>query len=166
MATKADKKTGGAKTSRSEIVTVRLDPEMRYLAELAARFQRRTLSSYIEWAIEESFKSAGAMIDTEGDAVPVNASRGTLWDTNEVDRFIRLAKWAPHLLTHDEQELWKLILEVWTLASPPSETPITHLFTIKETEVLRRHWALFKQSAAEAVPASEVLELIQRADKS
>jgi hypothetical protein len=46
------RKGGGGKLSRSETVTVRLDPKLRYLAELAARLHRRTLSSYIEWAIK------------------------------------------------------------------------------------------------------------------
>ena len=45
---------GGGKLARTETVTVRLDPKLRYLAELAARVHRRTLSSYIEWAIKES----------------------------------------------------------------------------------------------------------------
>ena len=48
------KKSGGGKLSRSEAVTVRFDAELRYMLELAARKHRRTLSSYIEWAVEES----------------------------------------------------------------------------------------------------------------
>ena len=48
------RKGGGGKLSRSETVTVRLDPKLRYLAELAARLHRRTLSSYIEWSIKEA----------------------------------------------------------------------------------------------------------------
>ena len=49
------RKGGGSKLSRSETVTVRLDQKLRYLAELAARKYRRTLSSFIEWAIEDTF---------------------------------------------------------------------------------------------------------------
>lgn len=44
------------KVRRSETVTVRLDPRMNYLAELAARSQRRTKSSFIEWAVQEAIK--------------------------------------------------------------------------------------------------------------
>src|SRR6516165_4850387 len=47
------RKGGGAKLVRSETVTVRLDPKLRYLGEIAARKQRRTVSSFIEWAIED-----------------------------------------------------------------------------------------------------------------
>ena len=40
------RKSGGGKLSRSETVTVRLDPKLRYLAELAARIHRRTCLLY------------------------------------------------------------------------------------------------------------------------
>jgi hypothetical protein len=45
---------------------VRLDPKLRYLAELAARKQRRTVSSFIEWTIEEALKNI-YLHDYEGD---------------------------------------------------------------------------------------------------
>ena len=88
---------GGGKLARSETVTVRLDPKLRYLAELAARKQRRTLSSFIEWAIEENLKTTSEAAD--------------LWDVDEPDRFAKLALRYPDMLTHDEQVLWKLIRE-------------------------------------------------------
>ncbi len=109
------RKGGGGKLSRSETVTVRLDPKLRYLAELAARLHRRTLSSYIEWAIKAS-------LDTEA-VRPTNlhsshASDHTigneaeyLWDVDDADRFAKLALRYPHLLTHEEQVRWKLIRE-------------------------------------------------------
>ena len=52
---------GGGKLARSETVTVRLAPKLRYLAELAARKQRRTLSSFIEWAIEETLETESVL---------------------------------------------------------------------------------------------------------
>src|SRR4051794_21564371 len=48
---------GGAKLNRSETVTVRLDPKLNYLCELAARAQRRTKSSFIEWAVADSLRN-------------------------------------------------------------------------------------------------------------
>jgi hypothetical protein len=102
---------GGGKLSRSETVTVRLDPKLRYLAELAARKQRRTLSSYIEWAIEDSLKSVllyqGAYQGDDDVSVADETSR--LWDVDEAERFVRLAIHYPELLTHQEQEVWKML---------------------------------------------------------
>lgn len=119
MAGVEKRKGGGAKTSRSETVTVRLEPKLRYLAELAARKQRRTLSSFIEWAIEAtleretlySYDSAAGPMDATG-----AEAANDLWDVDEADRFVMLAVNVPSLLTHDEQVLWKLIKEtpyVW-----------------------------------------------------
>jgi hypothetical protein len=101
---------GGGKLSRSETVTVRLDPKLRYLAELAARKHRRTLSSFIEWAIEESL----TRIRLGGDSdlySTVSAEAELLWDVDEADRFAKLALRHPHMLTHEEQVVWKLVRE-------------------------------------------------------
>ena len=108
---KSSKRGGGGKLSRTETVTVRLDPKLRYLAELAARKQRRTLSSFVEWAIEEILKTIQL---PEGENLASMA--GALWDVDEPDRFVKLALLYPDMLTHDEQVLWKLITEngyVW-----------------------------------------------------
>lgn len=43
-----------SKLNRSETVTVRFDPRLNYLCDLAARAQRRTKSSFIEWAVAQA----------------------------------------------------------------------------------------------------------------
>lgn len=104
---KIGKKSGGGKLSRSETVTVRLDPKLRFAAELAARKHRRTLSSFIEWAVEESVQNVclNGLKATAYDAIDL------VWDVDESDRFVKMALYYPHLLTHDEEVLWKLIRE-------------------------------------------------------
>ncbi|RZI43212.1 hypothetical protein EGT07_10235 [Herbaspirillum sp. HC18] len=110
------RKAGGAKTSRSETVTVRLDPKTRYLAEIAARKQYKTLSSFMEWAVAKSFDSIVLhhiyhTDDHENDEEVITLSdlAPKLWDVDPAERFVRLAILEPHLLTHDEQILWKNI---------------------------------------------------------
>ena len=111
MPDKKGKKSGGGKLSRSQTVTVRLDPKLRYLAELAARKQRRTLSSFIEWAIESSLDNV-VLLNQKGVAPQTVAGQAeVLWDVDEPDRFVQLAFLYPELMTHDEQVLWKLIQE-------------------------------------------------------
>lgn len=105
---------GGGKLRRSKIVTVRLDPKLRYLAELAGRSQRRTLSSFVEWAVEDALSRVELLGRLE--ATTVAGAADQLWDVYEPDRFVRLASRFPALLTHVEQVLWKLIREhggVW-----------------------------------------------------
>ncbi len=99
---------GGGKLSRSETVTVRLDPKLNYLCELAARAQRRTKSSFIEWAIDHALKS----VDVPGAQGTMDDHAGRLWDVDEVDRLIALAELAPFLMTHEEQLIWKVIQQV------------------------------------------------------
>lgn len=112
----AKKKTGGGKLSRSEVVTVRLDPKLRFAAELAARKQRRTLSSFIEWAIGEAVNRI-EVTDSEN----VNYVMAQVWDVEEADRFIKLALNFPELLTFDEERLWKIIknCKIFWLSTPP-----------------------------------------------
>lgn len=109
-------KPKGAKTSRSETVSVRLDPKMRYLAELGARSHRRTLSSFIEWAIEDTLKRISLYHDhgnnfgnSERPSIIDEAEE--LWDIDEPDRVVSLALTHPSMLTHEEQVLWKLVRE-------------------------------------------------------
>ena len=122
--------TGGGKLSRTETVTVRLDPKLRYLAELAARKQRRTLSSYIEWAVEKSLadvvlttRYSGEELQNE-DLETVADKADELWDVDPSERFARLAITHPSLLGHDEQVLWKQIEDSGVLAKgwiPPTK---------------------------------------------
>jgi hypothetical protein len=162
---KASKRGGGGKLSRTETVTVRLDPKLRYLAELAARKQRRTLSSFIEWAIEENLKNIH--LDDGGDSSKSIASQSAeLWDVDEPDRFATLAFRYPEMLTHDEQVLWKLIKEnecLW-FDSPQFLTGQYGIVSVKGPRVieerslnfkrLREHWSSFKKVARGDLPKS------------
>lgn len=111
MAEQEKRKSGGGKLTRSETVTVRLDPKLRYLAELAARKQRRTLSSFIEWAIEDSLNRVYPREGNGNYQTSLADEAGYLWDVDDSDRFAKLALRYPDMLTHDEQVVWKLIRE-------------------------------------------------------
>ena len=101
---------GGGKLSRSESVAVRLDPKLNYLCELAARAQRRTKSSFIEWAIDHALKSVEVPGAGDfGGRETIDSMSGPLWDVDEPDRVAALAFGAPFLMTHDEQLIWKLV---------------------------------------------------------
>lgn len=153
MGEQEKRKSGGSKLSRSETVTVRLDPKLRYLAELAARKQRRTLSSFIEWAVEDSL-SRVIIQDGGGafDGVNIADEAAYLWDVDEADRFAKLALRYPYLLTHDEQILWKLIQEngyLWRGKYAGSDNE--WIWVVGEGGLnfgrLREHWDKFKAVA-------------------
>jgi len=101
-----------ANTSRSETVTVRLDPKLYYLAGIAAREQVRTRSSFIEWAVRRTLADAVAMknepMPGSWPAQQPPLWMDDLWDADEADRFFKLATRRAGLLTVAEQRLWKL----------------------------------------------------------
>ena len=115
MAERQKKPTGGGKLSRSEVITVRLDPKLRFGADLAARKQRRTLSSFVEWAVEKALEEVEVDISTSGEvhAKTVNAAAAldSIWDVEDADRFAKMAFRAPELLNYEEQIIWKHICE-------------------------------------------------------
>jgi len=106
----AKKKGAGGKLTRSEIITVRLDPKLRFAAELAARKQRRTLSSFVEWAIEEAVRNVKVLNKNDVSGVVWQAMM-QVWDVEEADRLVKLAIYFPELLTFDEERMWKIIIE-------------------------------------------------------
>ena len=147
MSTDLKKPKGGSKLARSEITTVRLDPKLKYLAELAARKQRRTLSSFIEWAIEDTLGRIELADGFEG--VTFLSQGPHLWDVDEADRFAKLALHFPELLTHDEQVLWKLVKEcgyLWKGSFKPTWTWVVAEQTLI-LDRLRANWETFRAVA-------------------
>jgi len=144
------RKGGGGKLARSETVTVRLDPKLRYLAELAARKQRRTVSSFIEWAVEESFKDVKLHLGSgyNGDEdITIKDEAARLWDIDESERFVKLAISYPELLTHDEQVRWKVLTDSGILTPARQRNSVNKFVTwrwdILEDFIfpaLRREW--------------------------
>jgi len=143
----SSKKNSGGKLSRSETVTVRFDPKLRYMAELAARKHRRTLSSFVEWAVEQGLDRV-CLNDETG--ITLGHMIGKLWDIDEADRLVKLALRYPELLTHDEQLIWKLIKDNGYLWNGVYKE-LYWAWEIKEEnliyERLREHWETFKKVA-------------------
>jgi hypothetical protein len=107
------KKKAKLERQRSETLNMRIDPKLKYLAELGAREQQRSLSSFIERAIRRALTPT-VMNEDEPTAgvestkpAPVLWNEG-FWDVDEADRFFLLATCRHDLLTIPEQRLWKL----------------------------------------------------------
>jgi predicted transcriptional regulator len=153
----ARKKVGaGGKLARSEVVTVRLDPRLRYGVELAARKHRRTASSFIEWAIEHALEMVviREAEDQYQGSVTAQDVLAQVWDVDEPDRFAKLAIRFPELLSHEEQVLWKLIRECGALwRGHWKQQGDREYFTWESSEnyldfeQLREHWDRFIQIA-------------------
>jgi hypothetical protein len=141
---------GGGKLSRSEVVTVRLDPKTRYLAELAARRQRRTLSSYIEWVVAESL-STFILEEMDRNGADADIAIGDLWDVDECDRLVKLALYDDSLLNYREQVLWKRIQE----QAAPGDLDLSERKV--EWENIRRIWSQLETADGTDAPSTTLL---------
>lgn len=153
---------------------MRLDPKLRYLAELAARKQRRSLSSYIEWAVEESLKDVKLHEGTgyNGDeSISVADVTAVLWDVDAADRFAKLALRFPELLTHDEQVLWKLVREngyFWKGRRSGPDKQWT--WTVEESALvfsrLREKWTTLMEVAADKLSPDVTVSWVDESPKA
>lgn len=100
-------------TLRTEVFAMRLDPKLKYLAEIAARKQRRSLANFVEWAIEQALGdiSLNALGDTNSPTVTVLDKASQLWSLDEATRLVTLATLYPELLTYEEQLIWDVICQ-------------------------------------------------------
>lgn len=101
-----------AKT-KSETFSVRLEPKTRYLAELAARSQGRSLANFIQMAVERALENTEVQTYARpNQAIPVLSSEFVelVWDVDEPERLVKLALAYPELMTFDEQVIYKRLL--------------------------------------------------------
>jgi len=127
---------------------------------LAAKKQRRTLSSFIEFAIEEALEKV-YITDTQANTKSISEAASQLWDVFQPDRFVKLALRYPDLLNHHEQVVWKLIQEcglVWRgKYSPPDDE---WSWRVAEESMiwdrLRDHWETFNRVASGELDKSEL----------
>lgn len=149
---KPKEKVAEASMKRSEVVTVRLDPRLKHLADIAARKQRRTLSGYIEWAVEQSLNLV-VLTESGPDGIPYTVEAAErfykLWDVDEAERLAKLAFNFPELLTYEEQLIWRLVRDCGAIwygdYGGPGET---WQWRVRPSSLnwnaYREHWPKFK----------------------
>mgnify|MGYP006269868053 CR=1 FL=1 len=111
-----------AEKARSETVSLRLDPRLKYLCEIASRLENRSLSAFAAAALEsrllqsvvEVGPTSGRLLDLDKDL--------TLWDPDEATRIAKLAFHVPTALLFAEKEVWKRVRASKAFWRPPSPT--------------------------------------------
>lgn len=125
----ARKKGGGGKLNRSEIIQARLDPKIHMAAEIMARSERRTLSSFIERSTEVAAKTykvrrnlffpwwsedpelfCANKIYSKFDHVTVEKAAQDISADHEAIRFFKFAIYFPDLLNKNEEEIFNNII--------------------------------------------------------
>jgi hypothetical protein len=140
-APKRKSKTGAPRT---EVFALRLDPKLKYLAEIAARKQRRSLANYVEWAIERTFDTV-VLSGDEGNTVSEASSR--LWALDESDRLVKLAKNFPDLMTYEEQLIWRAICEYSVFKTETKELIMFRMEGDLSYHLIRECWPQLKAYA-------------------
>lgn len=95
----------GSKLNRTEVFNVRLDPILKWAAELAAARERRTLSSYVEWVVQQATKQSVVARDGAGNPVDAWRVAKECWDAEPLMRIRMLERYYPDLLTIPEQKI-------------------------------------------------------------
>ncbi len=89
---------------RKEPLSLRVEPKIKYLIEIASRVQRRNISNYVEFTLENSLRD----VEIEKNKSVLQMAE-YLWSTREEERVLHLAEKYPELLTYDEQKITGLL---------------------------------------------------------
>jgi len=100
---------------KSDVITVRLNPKLKYGLEILSRKQHRNISSLVTWAIEQA-------INDPEDGLYKKMDKGlkgedpkqmleVLWDVDPADRLVKLATHWPELMTYKQEKLIKAFKE-------------------------------------------------------
>ena len=128
--------TGGRKAVRSQIITVRLEPQLRFAAELAAAKTRSTLSTFIEMAVERAVSEV-VLIEKADEGTPRTAADVSVavWEPHPAERLVRMQRRYPDLLTFSEKRLWRVITEQADLWEETNDRAL-----ILDTARLKSRW--------------------------
>jgi hypothetical protein len=151
------------KLLRTELITVRLEPQVRFWVDLACRLQRRTVSHFVEDLIKRGLKDI--MVRESASALPTFAQQN-LWHPVEADRFVKVALRLPECLSYDEQILWTFIWE----CEPLWQRERAHRRDLEPSvqeqlfdfALLRAYWDDFQAAAQERDPERLPPELYPR----
>lgn len=96
---------------KTETLTLRLDPKIKYTIELMSRVRRQSITSVIEAAVEAvAFDlDTPVVIGGKRETWPLANAVSEFWSTDEVARFLGLCAFMPELLTYEEQRIWETI---------------------------------------------------------
>lgn len=125
------KSSGGGKLNRSEIIQARLDPKLHMAAEIMAKRERRTLSSFIERTIEQMAKTTKVRrnlfhtwvspkfelftqdkLYSRFDEVTVEEAVQEINANHEAISFFKFAAYFPEFLSREEETLFRDILSI------------------------------------------------------
>lgn len=134
-----------ATAKKSEALSVRIDPRMKYGLDLLARHQRRAVTGVVEWCLSEVFR-AESVPGTKGRTYTIDDAIRITWSENELERLLALWFEFPALLSYEESRMVNTLLRtlnLWVKFEP------TRINNFRWNDVLPQ-WDKFKPVLAKA----------------
>lgn len=100
------KRSTSPKSLKGESINIRVTPKIKFGLELLARKQHRSLTSVIEWMVDNSLQ------DELFDRGRGESMIEVVWDPDPIHRLANLGSTYPSLLTYEEEVLWKAIMRL------------------------------------------------------
>lgn len=104
-------KRTGARTGKSVVVTIRLDPRLDYICELIAASKRLPKSQLIETAIDEKLARMVSNTDQQQEKADIALRRFAEkhWHPDEIERLRLLVVNSKHLMSTEQSKIWALL---------------------------------------------------------
>jgi hypothetical protein len=145
--------------AKTDTLTLRMKPKLKYVLELVARRQHRNLSEVTSWAIEQ------ALINQPEGARSLGLGEfpkavDALWSPYESDRLVLLAQKRPDLMTYEEDVIWRFIKDDDRYWNEIGTTEYQYHRILSGVEkqrgspnlkVIREEWHEIKRTALESV---------------
>lgn len=134
------------KQKKTEALTLRLDPRMKFQIELLSRIWHQSITGVIETAVERV--TSEMKVSKDGD-LTVARLAWQAWSPDDAEHLVRMAVLAPHLMTHEETCIWAAIeaadedcfFRYWI-----SEKGVIKSARVR-TKVIKRAWPLLMDRA-------------------
>lgn len=101
-----------APNPRTNVITLRVTPKMRFGLELLAQERGETLTEVVTWAVSELFSTeqVGLLRYPTGENHAVRVL-DRVWSPVEYERVVRLGTYFPEFMTDRQQYLWGRVRE-------------------------------------------------------
>lgn len=137
------KKGAGGKLSRSEIIQARLNPKLKFAAEIIANHERRTLSSLIETAMEVYAKTCRLNLEINGieEIIGFDDLLEKIWDPHAAIRYVKTGLINPNLLGLNSFYLWDFIKAI-----PYFWAHYEVTYRNKKNKIMRKVWEPYEHT--------------------
>lgn len=95
---------------KSEVITIRINPKMKFGLELMARLHNRSVAQTVEMAIQRVLSDPFDGVQQLRDVRYVPDIVGAIWSPHRGERLLNLVLKYPELLSYEEEVVWNKLI--------------------------------------------------------